>query len=63
MEEKARLNDEMLDKVTGGTGEDYDQGGRKCPTCGSTDVRFMGEQGDCGKFECGKCGCTFFSDI
>ena len=63
MEEKGRLNEEMLGKVNGGTGEGYDQSGRKCPTCGSTKVRFLGEQGDCGKFVCDDCGSTFFSDI
>ena len=63
MEEKTRLNEEMLGKVNGGTDGNYDSTGRKCPECGRASVRLIAEVGDSGKFECDNCGCTFYSDI
>lgn len=63
MDEKMKLNDGQLSKVSGGAGETYDQSGRKCSKCGSTNILFLGEQGDCGKFQCADCGETFFGDV
>ncbi len=43
MDEKMKLNDEQLSKVSGGTGETYGQSGRKCSKCGSTNILFFGD--------------------
>ena len=63
MEDKIIIRKEQLDQVSGGTDGGYDQSGRKCPKCGSKRVKFIGEECDMGKFECGDCGCTFFGDV
>ncbi len=62
MEDKNLLQPDQLEKVSGGTGENYDTG-RKCLQCGSTRVRFTGERGDMGAFTCDDCGSTFYGDV
>ena len=62
MEDKMILKEKQLAQVSGGTGDTdggYNTGGRKCPTCGSKRVSFVGEVGDMGKFECEDCGVRY----
>ena len=63
MEDKIILKNEEMEEVNGGIHIECNTDGRKCPKCGSTNVKLSNEVGDAGKFVCEDCGCTFYGDI